>query len=1833
MGNQGSKRLRVGGKMGVWVLMCGVMLLWIAMPLRAQVSLPYMEAFDTYTGAGVGTTSRAEDMASFSTRTKPTGWLFPFSYEGNSPSDANCPYIWLDQATDGSWAGSSSNVCAGSVTHLECRTMGSKGSGYACLPLVSTSVNSLTVSLYYLTESAADYTLYLGIVSQATIDAGTYADYTRLKSFTGTSLSWVKIEESMGSLVAASSYSGSMNAGGYRIVLEFANSNTVLGYRVYVDSVGMSTPCGTAPYSENFDSYTYDDNKISNDDTFDGCMENPVDYPNHTLPDCWVFPQMTTVKNPDMDVDEIYHPQCWLQNCYKHSAPYALVMKAISSVPNCIAALPATTVPASAVTISFWYRFESSWSLSNFHMQVGVITDVSDTSSFVLLYEASQSNSWTQVTVNLADYLAGDYAAGAYRVALRYVNNYGLGYRAIVDDVSLNVPTCCVTTCVATTGTDTKEACGSYTWIDGNTYTSSTTTPTHTLTNSCGADSTVTLNLTIHTPAHAATSTSACETYTWSSGDGQTYTTSGDYRYSHTDANGCTQVDTLHLTINTPTHTPTTIAACESYTWTAGNGSTYTTSGDYRYSHTDANGCTRVDTLHLTINTPVHDHLTVSTCTNYIWATGDGQTYTASGDYRYNHTDANGCTQVDTLHLTISTVAHTAMTAQGCGSYVWTSGNGSTYTASGTYTHTHTDAGGCTQVDTLHLTIGSSTTGDTNAFSTTNFTWYGTTYSASGDYTHTFTAGNAAGCDSVVTLHYLRICTGTLPYVEAFDQYTTGTGTSWTPPSGYPNTAMPDCWRVPYKSTSTGTYPQAFITSFGALAYVGKGFATKTLPSAREGYVVLDIDFGVDPNSLCMSFRPYLAYCEVRVGYMTDPFDTSTFVCFDTIKTGHAMEKVKYIHLGEKANIPHSGPFFFAFHNHSTGSGGYWGYFALDSVQIYPCSCPNSATSATACESYTWTAGNGQTYTSSGTYLYSHIDAGGCSLVDTLYLTIHTPAHTPTTIAACESYTWTAGDGQTYTASGDYRYSHTDANGCTQVDTLHLTILTPSHTALTTSACETYTWDIGDNQVYTASGDYRYSHPDINGCTQVDTLHLTINNPIHDALAATACETYTWTAGDGNAYNASGNYTYSHADANGCTQVDTLHLTINNAVPVGLTVVECERYTWTAGDGQTYTASGDYLYTHADGVGCNQVDTLHLTINNPVYVQLTEAACETYTWAAGDGQTYTTSGDYLYSHLDANGCTQVDTLHLTVNFPSHEAITETVCNSYTWASGDGNAYTTSGDYRYSHADANNCTQVDTLHLTVHYDGRSSVVQTACDSLSLYGGSYNATGIYEVHALTSEGCDSIITLDLTINYSDRGDTIAEVCDRIEWYGLALYESGDYDSHHYTTTKGCDSTLTLHLTIKHSSSSTERRVVCDTLTWHGSLYEETGTVVYIASNANAEGCDSIITLELTVNYHQSVDTFANVCDSIVWYGDTYESDNVIRKVWPDANGCDSMVFLILTVRNSTQSLQIDTVVENAMPQTFLGRKFYSPTTGQRLITINDVGCDSVIEYTLVVMNNVQYEYTSSVCKNHLPVSWNDQMLNGPGDYVAYLHTVHGADSTVRLHLLIDPTYRDTVEEHLCNGASVTYQNQTYDVEGYYDIMYRSQKGCDSLVVLDLRTHTFQAVLNPVPPILRSDKLDYRVYDLSTGSDVVSRRWYIDWKEQRDQTASPYSGTASPLADSVVVTLAVNSDFCYDSSSVVLPIYHTNIYVPNVFTPLEETNNLFQIYLEDIVECELNIYDRAGRLMFHADDLSQAWDGRNSEGNFCPQGSYVWRLDYTTADQPLRRQMQVGQVLLLR
>ena len=98
-------------------------------------------------------------------------------------------------------------------------------------------------------------------------------------------------------------------------------------------------------------------------------------------------------------------------------------------------------------------------------------------------------------------------------------------------------------------GTDVQSACDSYTWIDGNTYTSSNNSATWTLPSVSGCDSIVTLDLTITNSSTGTDTQSECDSFIWI--DGNTYTSSNNSAtWVLTNIDGCDSLVTLDLTIN-----------------------------------------------------------------------------------------------------------------------------------------------------------------------------------------------------------------------------------------------------------------------------------------------------------------------------------------------------------------------------------------------------------------------------------------------------------------------------------------------------------------------------------------------------------------------------------------------------------------------------------------------------------------------------------------------------------------------------------------------------------------------------------------------------------------------------------------------------------------------------------------------------------------------------------------------------------------------------------------------------------------------------------------------------------------------------------------------------------------------------------------------------------------------------------------------------------------------------------------------------------------------------------------------------------------------------------
>ncbi|NOQ75106.1 MAG: T9SS type A sorting domain-containing protein [Crocinitomix sp.] len=355
----------------------------------------------------------------------------------------------------------------------------------------------------------------------------------------------------------------------------------------------------------------------------------------------------------------------------------------------------------------------------------------------------------------------------------------------------------------------------------------------------------------------------------------------------------------------------------------------------------------------------------------------------------------------------------------------------------------------------------------------------------------------------------------------------------------------------------------------------------------------------------------------------------------------------------------------------------------------------------------------------------------------------------------------------------------------------------------------------------------------------------------------------------------------------------------------------CGSYTVPSGD-ETYVATGVYMDTIPNVIGCDSIITIDLTILETSASTLIEAVCGSYTVPSGD-ETYVISGTYTDTLINEAGCDSIITIELIVNVATESEITETACGTYTVPSGD-ETYEESGVYMDTIANVAGCDSVMTINVTINSASESEIVAIVCGAYTVPSGdsTYTESGVY-TDTLTNElGCDSIITIDLTVNMPTVSEIIENVCDSI--YTVPSGDETYFESGVYMDTipnmAGCDSIITINLNLLEATASEITEVACGSYTVPSGdeTYEESG--VYIDIISNEFGCDSVITINLTVIMPTASEISETVCDTYtVPSGDeTYDATGVYTDTLTNEAGCDSIITINLTVTEVSDAVTI-------------------------------------------------------------------------------------------------------------------------------------------------------------------------------------------------------------------------------------------------------------------------------------------------------------------------------------
>ena len=444
------------------------------------------------------------------------------------------------------------------------------------------------------------------------------------------------------------------------------------------------------------------------------------------------------------------------------------------------------------------------------------------------------------------------------------------------------------------------------------------------------------------------------------------------------------------------------------------------------------------------------------------------------------------------------------------------------------------------------------------------------------------------------------------------------------------------------------------------------------------------------------------------------------------------------------------------------------------------------------------------------------------------------------------------------------------------------------------------------------AGVYTQNLQTINGCDSVVTLTLTVNPVATTALQAAICQGETYTE---NGFNVSeaGVYTQNLQTINGCDSVVTLTLTVNHVATTALQAAICEGTAYTE-NGFNVSEAGVYTQNLQTINGCDSTVTLTLTVNPVATTALQAAICEGTAYTE-NGFNVSEAGVYTQNLQTINGCDSVVTLTLTVNPVATTALQAAICEGTAYTENGFNV-SEAGVYTQNLQTINGCDSTVTLTLTVNPVATTNLTAAICEGTAYTENGFNVSeaGVYTQNLQTINGCDSVVTLTLTVNPVATTALQAAICEGTSYTenGFNVSQAGTY-TQNLQTVNGCDSIVTLTLTVNPVATTTLQAAICE-----GTAYTENGfnvseAGVYTQNLQTINGCDSVVTLTLTVNpiYNFTIDATINQGETYHGNGFEVSEAGTYTQNLQTVNGCDSVIVLNLTVNSSLGDVVAKTI----------------------------------------------------------------------------------------------------------------------------------------------------------------------------------------------------------------------------------------------------------------------------------------------------------------------------------
>lgn len=427
--------------------------------------------------------------------------------------------------------------------------------------------------------------------------------------------------------------------------------------------------------------------------------------------------------------------------------------------------------------------------------------------------------------------------------------------------------------------------------------------------------------------------------------------------------------------------------------------------------------------------------------------------------------------------------------------------------------------------------------------------------------------------------------------------------------------------------------------------------------------------------------------------------------------------------------------------------------------------------------------------------------------------------------------------------------------------------------------------------------------------------------------------------------------------------------------------------------------------------------------------------------------------------------------------------------------------------------------------------------------------YNAIGQFDVTLIVSDNCESDTLVKIgyiTVPPNSTGIDVQNACSSLTWLDGITYTSST-NTPTFTivggAANGCDSLVTLNLTINASGSvnGIDNQVACNSFQWiDGNIYTtSTNTPTFTIVGGSVQGCDSIVTLNLTINSASTGTDVITSCTPITWLdANTYSTSTntpTNTLVGAAANGCDSIVTLNLTINTAATSTDIQAVCGNSF--TWIDGINYTSNTTTPAVTF----------------------------------------IGG---------AANGCDSIITLNLTLTTPSKTTNVFNECEGFSITVGASTYTTTGVFtDIV----NNCDTIET--------NLTINPAPEFSLIKNDDFCFGNSGTASVIVSN---ANFPLSYNWNTGAIDSTILNLSEGTYTVTVIDSKGCASTKSVNVLLIEQGcdffVYVPNAFSPNGDGNNdNFFVNGKGLASMSFKIYNRWGNKVFETNQISQVWDGK--------------------------------------